>query len=127
MVQQATERIMVSEILRRLDQAEIRLRSTDQSIAKFEYTLEDLETRLDAMTGEIRERVKKNEELATKLSANIDEIKAMLKATEDRLANLATKNEVKELSNYVNILSPATSVFVTKDEVKRMLEEGKTR
>lgn len=116
-------RTFTTEILNRVDSNTRRIRSIEQRLNLLESRISSLEEKL---IDEIDKLGKGFEQLQLDVKAVSESLKVlraeMLKMNKN-MEKAALKAEVKELATLLDLYNPIKSSFVTKEEVRRMLEE----
>ena len=116
-------RTFTTEILNRVDSNTRRIRSIEQRLNLLESRISSLEEKL---IDEIDKLGKGFEQLQLDVKAVSESLKLlraeMLKMNKN-MEKTALKAEVKELATLLDLYNPIKSSFVTKEEVRRMLEE----
>ncbi|MFP4116927.1 MAG: hypothetical protein ACLFQ8_01335 [Candidatus Aenigmatarchaeota archaeon] len=106
----------VKENSRRLRDVEEENRSMASSIRSLEERIIDLEDRQGEDVKELREKI---DDLGTRVM----KIENVISKIKDRLEEAPKKDEFEEVKNFVNLLSPMESQFVTESEVKRLIKQ----
>ena len=75
-----------------------------------------MEEKLDAMKKDMADA-----------AASIEEFKTEFSALKKNLENTVKKEEFKEILHYVNLMNPIFSHYMTKEEVRRMIDELKVK
>jgi len=116
-------RTFTTEILNRVDSNTRRIRSIEQRLNLLESRISSLEEKL---IDEIDKLGRGFEQLQLDVKAVSESLKVlraeMLKMNKN-MEKAALKAEVKELATLLDLYNPIKSSFVTKEEVRRMLEE----
>ncbi|HDM05723.1 MAG TPA: hypothetical protein ENG34_00410 [Candidatus Aenigmarchaeota archaeon] len=116
-------RTFTTEILNRVDSNTRRIRSIEQRLNLLESRISSLEEKL---IDEIDKLGRGFEQLQLDVKAVSESLKVlraeMLKMNKN-MEKTALKAEVKELATLLDLYNPIKSSFVTKEEVRRMLEE----
>lgn len=115
---------------------EIARRLTDNTrrIRIMEERLRNLDSRANALEKNVLE-------FSKQANATLQEHGRDVDGLHDRLANMevdvqtlkkdtkkvVTKNDLKEITNYIELINPITTKYVTKKEAKEMLAELKER
>ncbi|MFH0890199.1 MAG: hypothetical protein V1836_03620 [Candidatus Aenigmatarchaeota archaeon] len=116
---------VIAEIIRRVNDNSKRLRLVEQRSATLESSMETIDK-------SILEQFKQVKISIDKLGARIEELGNSIAKLEDDsrktaklMERVATKNELKELQGFIDLINPMKSSFITRPEVKRMLDERK--
>lgn len=125
MTAQAPEQTeIINEITRRVNDNIRRIRITEEAVRS-------LERRITTMEQTLIDRNKQ-------LSADIQDSTQSLKETRDKLVNLSIdvqnfkkdlkdfvrKREIRELEEYVSLITPITTKYVTRKEVEEMIKRA---
>ncbi|MDD5416950.1 MAG: hypothetical protein PHU12_03160 [Candidatus Aenigmarchaeota archaeon] len=115
--------VILSELVRRMNESSRRLRALEEKISL-----------LDSKVGSIQDITLKNNQKArdnvNKIEGEFSEVNsALMKVQNDvskvnkNLERFAKKSDVKELESMISLFNPLKASFITKEEVKRLLEE----
>jgi len=109
------EKDVISEII-------LRIRVLEQQIRKIDENLKSLENFLNFYNKNFENKIKEQELYFKSLKERIDEINQKIDKLENELKRKADLSELKELKELINLFNPLTSNFVTKEELKRIIE-----
>lgn len=116
-------RVLATELVKRVNDETRRIRLLEQRLDRVEAELNSLEVTVDSQNKDVKSQI---DGLAKGLKSATDRIVLMESAVsriEKELAKRATKAEFKQIESYMNLMSPITSKFVTKDEMERAIDE----
>lgn len=119
MAQQET----MSEVVRRMKEFNRRIRDLEE-------TVRNLNARVNTVEDTLLERTKA-------LNSEVSDVENDIESLQDRAANLevdiknlqrnlrktVTKREISEIENYLDLMDPVNSSFVTESEVEELLDE----
>jgi hypothetical protein len=121
----ADTKTLANELVKRMNEDMRRIRILEERIEKMESRMRTIEeTALDQMEN-LRVNV---ERLNEKMVGIVDKFKLVdseIARMGKELTKTVSKTEVKSLENFIDILNPITSRFVTKDEMQRAIEDRK--
>ncbi len=100
----------------RLRVLEQRIENIDQRINSIEENILSVTNQMQGIQRDIDEKLKKRDERLAKIDTVIGELVKHFK-------KLATKAEVKEVQNMIDIYNPVKSNFMTREEIERLLSE----
>ena len=116
-------RAVVTELVKRLNESGRRIRSLEQRTDRVENRIGEMEEtvleRMNSLTIEL-ERIGQKIVAATQQLNNLNN--EILRINRE-LGKTATKQEIKEVETFIDLVNPITAKFVTKDELDRRLEE----
>ncbi|MDY6768569.1 MAG: hypothetical protein SVW02_00465, partial [Candidatus Nanohaloarchaea archaeon] len=107
-----------------------RMKEFNRRIRDLEETVRNLNARVNTVEDTLLERTKA-------LNSEVSDIEHDIEDLQDRAANLevdiknlqrnlrktVTKREISEIENYLDLMDPVNSSFVTESEVEELLEE----
>ncbi len=119
--------LILQELIRRANRSDRRLRILEQRVQALDTRLSGLEDSSFKQTKELRKRLVELEAAIHNLAERI----VTLESEMDKLASLvkqaAKQSDLKELESMLSLFSPIQSQFVTKQELKRALEELRSK
>jgi chromosome segregation ATPase len=118
-------KILAVEISRRMNESERRIRYLEQRVERTESSLRRLEEDLTSGINSLKFNLEALSEKISKLKEKIENIGVELSKISEQLKRFATKAEVKQIETFMELISPVTSKFVTRDELERALEKLK--
>lgn len=111
------------ELVRRIDTNTRRIRTIEQRLDIVERRMGAIEEKIIDEIDRLRRGFEQISMDTKKISKNLIEIrKEMLNMNKD-LDKAAKKSEVKELESLLEIYNPIKSSFVTREEVKNLIDE----
>lgn len=119
MMVERDERALIGELVRRMNESSIRIKDLESRIGRIERDFASISEDMSKKMGEFRVELKKISEF----SENLAKINVELVKVKGELENFATKGEMKEFEKFIELISPITSQFITRDELERILEE----
>jgi regulator of replication initiation timing len=117
------EKTLINELVRRMNETSIRVKTLENRINRVEKDFSLLSDDTSRKIGEFRADLENLSKQISKIIEDITKINVELKKIKGDLENAATKTEMKEFEKFIEIISPVTSQFVTKDEVEKIVEE----
>jgi glyceraldehyde-3-phosphate dehydrogenase/erythrose-4-phosphate dehydrogenase len=116
-------RILTSELVKRINDETRRIRLAEQRLDRFEVAMDNLENTMSAYAAEMKSLIENINKNIKTLSDRIALTESAIGRIEKELAKRATKMELKQIESYMNLMSPITSNFVTKEEMQRAIED----
>lgn len=113
----------MSEMVRRLNENERRIRTLEQGLERMETSFSTLEERLLMQLDDLRISLERIGNKITDLAGKFTETETNISRLTKELGKTASKAEMKQLTTYLDIVNPITSKFVTKDELERALDQ----
>lgn len=114
---------ITGEIIKRLNENSRRIRTMEDRMDRIENTTTSLEERALEQMGDLKINLEK---IASKIGSVADRLTAMeneILRINNQLEKTATKDEIKKLETFIDLVNPITSKFVTKDELEQELED----
>jgi len=119
--------LILQELIRRANRSDRRLRILEQRVQALDTRLSGVEDSSFKQAKELRRKLVELEASIRSLAERIVTMESEI----DKLANLmkqaAKQSDLKELESMLSLFSPIHSQFVTKQELKRALEELKSK
>jgi hypothetical protein len=112
---------MVGRIAKNVNSLAANLRILEERYANLRNRLQASEQGVIALDKDIRTDIKLLNEDVLELKKEINDIKDKLRLIGGEIKNLVNKNEFKVVERYLDIWQPMN--FVTRNELKKMLEE----
>ena len=107
-----------------------RLNSIARRIRQLEENVQGLRNHLKSLENEFLKQRNERLDFKTDFNKKEEQIKIALtnlevevKNINRRLRKLVSKRELQEIESFIEIFNPLKSTFVTKNEVKKMIEE----
>lgn len=113
----------MTEVVRRVKDVNRRIRDLEEKVR-------NLNARVNTVEDTLLERTKK-------LNSELGDLTNDIETVQDRVANLevdikniqrnqrkmVTRREISEIENYIDLMEPVSSAFVTENEVEEMMNE----
>ena len=112
-----------SELVRRLNENSRRLRIMEEKLDKLETSMALLEENTINQMNDMKIGL---DRISAKISAVGDKLVSIetdMSKINRELGKTATKNEVKQIETFIDLINPITAKFVTKDELERAFED----
>ena len=116
---------VIAELIRRLNDSSKRLRLVEQKTLSVEAGVANIDQ-------SVLEQFKQVKASMDKLNARIEDLGNRMSKLEDdarkmskQLERTATKTELRGMQGFIDLINPMKSEFITRAEVKRMLEDYK--
>lgn len=116
---------VIAELIRRLNDNSKRLRLVEQKTISAEAGVANIDQ-------SVLEQFKQVKSYMDKLNAKIEDLGNRISKLEDdsrkmskQLERTSTKTELREVQGFIDLINPMKSEFITRAEVKRMLEDYK--
>jgi predicted nucleic acid-binding Zn-ribbon protein len=123
MMVEKDEKAVISELVRRMNETSIRIKDLENRVSRIERNFASLS---ENFSREAEDFTSKFDDIFKKISQTfsmLEGINAEILKIKKELDSFAKRTEVKELEKFVELISPITSRFVTRDEIERILEE----
>ena len=115
--------VVLSELVRRLNEHGRRLRVMENRNSVIESKLNSIEDAMLKMNEDIKERFKEVADISKDFDAKFMKLENDINRVNKNMDKMAKKSELKELENMVSLFNPITSKFITKKDLERLLEE----
>ena len=99
-----------------------RIRILEQSLESSRTRIGSLEERMIDEMGDIKKWIDQLSLDVKEISKDLKEIRTEISRVNKDLTKTARKTEIKELESLLELYSPIKSLFVTKEEVMRLME-----
>ncbi len=116
---------VIAELIRRLNDNSKRLRLVEQKTLNAEAGVANIDQ-------SVLEQFKQVKSYTDKLNVKIEDLGNRISKLEDdsrkmskQLERTSTKTELREVQGFIDLINPMKSEFITRAEVKRMLEDAK--
>lgn len=114
---------VTNEMVRRINENSRRIRQIEMSIERVRRSMHSLDENAITQMSDLKLSL---EQIAAKISEISDRIGAMeteVARLQLRANKAASKSELKQMENFIDLINPVTSKFVTREEMERALDE----
>ena len=118
---------MATEIIRVLQDAMRRLRALEESQRVLEAKQVTVENNLFRKSEEMRLRAEAAEAALKDINTKFLKLENETANIRKFLSKVATKPELEEFKNYLDLLSPLRTHYTTEADVKKMIEEHRKK
>ena len=115
--------VVLSELVRRLNEHGRRLRVMENRNSVIESKLNSVEDAILKMNDDLKERFKEMADISKDFDTKFMKLENDINRANKNMEKMAKKSELKELENMVSLFNPITSKFITKKDLERLLEE----
>lgn len=115
----------VSEIIRVLQEVMRRVRALEENARVLEAKQVSTDNQALRKSEEMRVRTEAVETGFKDLNTRLLKLENEVSNVKKYLAKVATKSEIEEFKNYLDLLSPLRTHYVTQTELRKVLEELK--
>ena len=116
-------RVLASELVKRMNEDERRIRILEQRADKIENTFNDVQSSVLAQGEDLKIGLSRIGDRLAQLSEKMVQIEANIARMAKEMQKTASKSELKQLESFIDLVNPITSKFVTKDEMERAFED----
>lgn len=113
---------VLNEVVNRMNEDRRRIRLIEQNIDRIESSVSSLESNVLTQMGDIKLTLDKINNRLSEVSTKMDAVETEILKFRKLIGKAATKVELKQLESFIDLVSPITSKFVTKDELERAFE-----
>lgn len=120
--QENTKKVF-SELVNRINEDRRRIRLMEQNIDRLEESINSTESDLLARISEFRILIERMERKLSETTTRMVSLEAEISRLDNSVKKAASKIDLKQLENFIDLVNPITSKFVTKEELERAIEE----
>jgi predicted nucleic acid-binding Zn-ribbon protein len=117
------ERAVAAELVKRLNEGTRRTRSLEQRIDRIESRISGMEETVIEQMNSLKIELDRIGQKIVNATQQLTAINNEILRINRELGKTATKQELKEVETFVDLVNPITAKFVTKDELERRLED----
>ena len=114
---------IINELVERTNSEAQRMRVIEQRVENIDLRINSMEQSILSNTTQIQNAMKEIEDKFKKRDERLVKIDTVMNELVKHFKRLATKADVKEVQNMVEIYNPIKSNFMTKEELERILSE----
>ena len=114
---------IITKLINRTNDLFQRLRVLEEKISVNSSRIDSVEKTSMHEADEIKKSIEEVKNEIKSQNKKISDLEDSIKKIIEQLKLTATKTKVKELENLFEIYNPATSSFVTREELERIIEE----
>jgi septation ring formation regulator EzrA len=118
---------LTSELVRRMNEDNRRIRLLEQRMDRIDNTVSGLEDNVLAQLDDLKFSIEKLNSETQRIGERITGIENEMNKLKKDLEKTATKTDIKQIETFIDIINPITSKFVTKGELETALEETAIR
>lgn len=113
---------VAAELTRRVNDNIRRIRMVEERLRNLDARVNNLDQSLLNETKNINRQIAENSEAVRLIQDRLANIENGLATATREIKRLVTRSEIKEIENYVELIKPITTKFVTHGEVKEMIK-----
>jgi len=117
------EKAVAAELVKRLNESGRRIRGVEQRIDRTENRIRGIEETVLEQMNSLKIELDRISQKIASATQQLTSINNEILRINRELGKTATKQEVKEIETFIDLVNPITAKFVTKDELERRLEE----
>lgn len=110
------------DIISRLNNNARRIRQLEETTRNLQEQVKSLEDRLNKQRKEVTQNRSDIKTETKDLWEEVDNLQAELKNLQRKSRKMVTRREFSEIEDYMDLMSPVTSAFMTKNEVEELVE-----
>jgi ABC-type transporter Mla subunit MlaD len=111
------------EMINRINEDRRRIRLVEQSVERTENSISSLEHAVITQMSDLKIALERAANKMSDVSNRLGILESDIARLNKLLGKTATKIELKQLENFIDLVNPITSKFVTKDELERAFED----
>jgi len=115
--------VILSELVRRMNESSRRLRALEERTTLMESKMESLQDTILKINQSAHGNISKIENEFNEINATLMKVENDMTKLTKNLEKFAKKSEVRELESTISLFNPLRASFITREEVKRLLEE----
>jgi len=116
------ERTLTAELVKRINEDTRRIRIIEQRIDRLENSIESIQENTLTQLTDLKLALEKINNKIVSVSEKLVNIEGEILRLGRELSKTATKRELKQMETFIDLISPITAKFTTKDEVENMIE-----
>ncbi len=114
---------VATEMVKRLNEDARRIRALEDRFGRIENRISNIEDGALTQMGDLKIGLDRISQKLIELSQRMEMITSELTRLNREVGKSASKMELKEVENFIDLINPLTSKFVTKDQLERMLRD----
>ncbi len=115
--------VILSELVRRMNEHSRRLRAIETRHAIIETRISSLEDAALRINEEIKATKEDNSKKIKKYDTSFLKIENDINKINKKMDRMARKSQLKELENLISLFNPLKTTFITREELERLLNE----
>jgi len=112
-----------SKLINLINDLNLYIKFLEQRILKIELDIRSINDRIENLNRIIERYEKTNEENFNNIKDKLDSLENEIEKVKVELRKKADLSEMKELKALIETFNPLKSIFVTREEVKRIINE----
>jgi hypothetical protein len=121
--EKGTLHTIINELVERTNSETQRMRVVEQRMENLELRINSVEQNLLSATTQLQKLSEDVDKRLSKRDEKIAKMENLLEEMVKQFRKLATKSDVKDVEDMVDIYSPMKSNFVTREELEDILEQ----
>ena len=121
----ATE--ITTNLVERINSIERRIRQLEENVRNLRDQFKNIENDVIRGSKEAHEVRDLLDDKTGQMRTTLLNLDVEVKNINNRIRTLVSKREIKELESFMEIFSPIKNMYVTRNEVQRMIEEAITK
>ena len=114
---------IINQVVDRVNDFNRRVRDLEEKIRNLSARINTLDDTVMNKTESNSENIQDIEEDVNQMSDRVANLEVDIKNINREKRKFVTSQELDEIENYMNLMNPINSSFMTQKEVKKMLEE----
>lgn len=114
---------VINEVVRRVKDFNRRIRDLEEKVRNLNARTNTIEDTMLEKTKKLNKDISELNNEVSELGDQIQNNAAELKNVQRRARKLVTRRELKEIEDYMDIMTPVESAFMTKQEVETLIEK----
>ncbi len=115
--------VVLSEMVRRMNEHGRRLRAVEERTSLLESRLGSIQDMILKNNEKARDNMKHIESEFKDMTTTLMKIENDIAKLNKNLDRFAKKSELKQVENLISLFNPLRTSFITKEELKRILEK----
>jgi len=111
------------DVISRLNNNARRIRKLEETTRNLQEQVKNIEDRLNNQKKRVSQNKKELSDDVEKLDEQVQNLNAEIKKVQRKTRKLVTRREFNEIEEYIDIMNPVQSSFVTESEVEDMIDE----
>jgi predicted nucleic acid-binding Zn-ribbon protein len=111
------------DVISRLNNNARRIRKLEETTRNLQEQVKNIEDRLNNQKKRVSQNKKELSDDVEKLDETVQNLNAEIKKVQRKTRKLVTRREFNEIEEYIDLMNPIESDFMTKEEVNELLDE----
>ncbi|MDY6770577.1 MAG: hypothetical protein SV186_01320 [Candidatus Nanohaloarchaea archaeon] len=111
------------DVISRLNNNARRIRQLEETTRNLQEQVKNIEDRLNNQKKRVSQNKTDIKEKTEELNEKVENLNAEIKKLQRKTRKLVTRREFSEVEEYIDLMNPVESDFVTESDVEEMIEQ----